>query len=363
MTIVRSLVTKLGFKVDKTGLANFEKSILGIKAKISIAAAALGVFANKIVNTFDELSKSVANTDFFSKSINLTTKELVALQKTAEQFGIDEKAFQPALKNLSKGLYNAERGFGLVYELQRKSQGKLNLFEFVQNKDAKQALAAVLDYINDLETIAQKEEVIKDVFGDISSARGIIELSKLGGQEYLRLSESNISLGENVENFVEDANKLQLSITKLSQAFNDLYISASQVIAGPLLTVIDYVTDFISGISSFFKSVKKIGFVETINKNVPESQNPINSWEELFEKGKEAFNNFFSANDAYKNMSMTPSYNNSPISISNNIQITVPPSTTEEQGNTLGQIITETILDTFFERKVRQVINDNPQVE
>src|SRR3990167_6554869 len=112
MTVVRELTTVLGFVVDKKGVEDFNRSIIGFKTKFAIAATAATAFVAKTLEFFKDISDATLDANDIAKSIGISFEEFLKLRRTAEDFRIDPKNFESALRSLSKMLREAKYGMG-----------------------------------------------------------------------------------------------------------------------------------------------------------------------------------------------------------------------------------------------------------
>jgi hypothetical protein len=153
MTVVRELTTVLGFVVDKKGVEEFNRTIIGFKTKFAIAATAAAAFVAKTLEFFD------AND--LAKSIGISFQEFLKLRRTAEDFRIDPKNFESALRSLSKMLREAKYGMGdlanIAYytgiEFRDKFTGEV--------KNARDLFIDILKRINEARTETEKFSIAK----------------------------------------------------------------------------------------------------------------------------------------------------------------------------------------------------------
>jgi hypothetical protein len=76
MTVVRELVTRLGFQVDQRGVEQFNRTIIGFKTKFAIAATAATAFVAKGAATF---TLSIGNHQRTFLALNDSTNGFSAL--------------------------------------------------------------------------------------------------------------------------------------------------------------------------------------------------------------------------------------------------------------------------------------------
>ena len=110
MSIVRSLLIKIGFQTDKKALANVNRSIEGFKTRFAIAAASVGFALKKAFDLFDNLAASTIQAQNFAKYLGVSLKEMIQLQKAFKGFGIDENQFNHIFDKLNQLLVDFRTG-------------------------------------------------------------------------------------------------------------------------------------------------------------------------------------------------------------------------------------------------------------
>jgi len=334
MTVVRSLVTKLGFKVDKTGIQSFEKSIIGFKARITSVAGALVYLGKKTLDYFDNISIAARDTKQLADNAHLATSEFVALRRTFQDFQLKPEQFDKLIERLAIGLSQAKRNFGEIFDIARKTQGKVNLLPFAQTGDVKGALFALLEQIKALDE-ESRLAVTRGIFGEdyadfqritnqnIESIKLAVAANKAYGDSYVDQIPKTEAYRQQLVLFYKELNLIKVAFV------ND---------------VLPDITKILQGIREITQNFFEKGFLKGTLQILKENINP-----NLIKEQRQNLN--LPAQPIPQDFTMN-----------NSITINVPPGTTEDISKQLGTDLKIT-LEGFWNQKTREVISNNPQVE
>lgn len=369
MTVVRELVTKLGFQVDRTGLDKFEKSIVGFKTKFAIASAAATAFVKKTLDYFSDISKAAQDTEFLAKQTGIATEKFVALRKAAQEFQLEPNKFDQYFSTLNTALRDAQVGSGKLYEILQKSRdrlsgvAKLNLFPFAEKNDVEGAFKAIIDYVGSLDDIAEKARVLEHIFGDVD--RGLFSIIEQGSKAFEVATARNKEFGESfvanipkTKEYEKTLNGFYTELEKLQTAF------VEEVLPG-INKAVEFTTEGIRGIGVIKNEFKEggasggFGFLADAFKYAFKTligQDPLAELKAELEADQADFQRRLGEYQRQQQI------NKGPTTITNRIDISVGPGTTEEQAKIMaGEVRAQ--MENFWDQKTREVINDNPQVE
>ena len=114
--VVRELITKLGFKTDKTGLAKAEQGFtslrntaLGISAAVVGVGAAVGLMLKRFANNADQIAK-------IAPRVGLSTTEFQKLAFAADLAGADQETLNAALNRFAKIAHDSQKGLSTAVE-------------------------------------------------------------------------------------------------------------------------------------------------------------------------------------------------------------------------------------------------------
>ena len=369
MTVVRELVTKLGFQVDRTGLDRFEKSIIGFKTKFALASAAVTAAVSKTLDYFRDISKAAIDTKGLAEQTGIATERFVALRKAAEGFQVDPHQFDAYFQRLSGLLREAESGYGELFEIIRKSRGKLNLTPFIRNHDVEGAFKAVVDYVQQLEKIPDKVAVVADVLGE-SNPTGLLRLVKAGSEAFTEATEKNKAFGEQftanepaIEDYTKKLNAFSNSLEKLQNAFVRNVLPVVTEVVGLTTQVLN--GDAFSGLGIIKDEVKDKGFLSGLNFVGEAIANYVYEklgYETLQQAQMKAYEEDQYFYRKLAEMQQQQRLNNTNTTVTNRIDINVAPGTSEEQAQIIGQEV-RGAMEQFYQEKTREVLNNYPQAE
>jgi len=336
MTIVRELVTKLSFQVDRRGIENFNRSILGLKTKIALATTAVTGFVAGVVKAASAVSDTILDTSDLAKTIGATTAELNALQRAGVQFRIPKETFTSGIKALSDEILNAEQGYGNLFQLARDGA--------IEIRDSKGQMLPTLEiFMRILEAMRNVkderfgrrlgENILGDPnFYDISQN---IEQFKEFNNEFKQTSQA-IQQAEN------DARRFDRELTKLSETAKEFTVLA-------FTPLIEFLGRAITDVNDTIKSAREGTFFDKMRSDLMD----------FYRDFDEGFNNISRRTPLTTGLAEPL---NRQINMRNTINITVPPGTDEAQAQFIRTGVEQAVNETFD--KNFQSIGDNfPETE
>lgn len=356
MTVVRELTTVLGFVVDKKGVEEFNRTIIGFKTKFAIAATAAAAFVAKTLEFFNDISHATLDANDLAKSIGISFQEFIKLRRAAEDFRIDPKNFESALRSLSKMLREAKYGMGdlanIAYytgiEFRDKFTGEV--------KNARDLFIDILKRINEARTETEKFSIAKFFFGE-EDAQKFIKFAQEAGDNLDVLTGKYASYAKSLEDSLpafEDVNKSIRSFWNTFESFKMAFvedilpaITAGVKVLEVVMKGIGYVA---RGIKGAFRMVG-----EGLNRELMADFAEIPDFEV---QATQKINRIME-NQAAKT---APAVTEQNFNIDTKIEMQVPPGTTEEQQVILRETVDEAIKSALIDQ-VREIYNNNPQVE
>lgn len=356
MTVVRELTTVLGFVVDKKGVEGFNRTIIGFKTKFAIAATAATAFVAKTLEFFKDISDATLDADDLAKSIGISFQEFLKLRRAAEDFRIDPKNFESALRTLSRMLREAKFGMGdlanIAYytgiEFRDKFTGEV--------KNARDLFVDILKRINEARTETEKFTIAKFFFGE-EDAQKFIKFAKEAGDNLDILTSKYADYAKSLENSLpafEEVNKSIRSFWNTFESFKMAFvedilpaITAGIKVLEVVMRGIGYVA---RGVKGAFKLIGE-GFHREIMADLAEIPD--------FEVQADQKITRVMENQSAKN---APPVTQQNFNIDTKIDMQVPPGTTEEQQTVLKETVDEAIKTALVDQ-IREIYNNNPQVE
>jgi hypothetical protein len=365
MTIVRELVTKLGFQVDKTGLEKFEKSIIGFKTKFALLSAGVTAAVSKTLNYFKDIANAAQDTEFLAKQTGIATEKFVALRRAAEDFQLPPEKFDAYFGRLGELLREGEAGAGKLFEILRNSRGLLNLKPFIKNNDVEGAFKAIIDYTASLNTIQEKTRALTDIFGDPD--RGLFAIVEAGSQKFAQATEKNKAFGQS---FVDNIPKTK----EYSKVLNEFYkqLEAVQVafvenILPAITKTLEFATEGFKGIGVIKQAYDETGLAKTadfVGQAIADSVYRFLGYEPLVDVQNRVYqedSDFYRRLGEYQKGMQTMN-NSQANTITNNVEVNVPAGTLVEQAQNIGETV-KGAMQQFWDEKTREITNNNPQAE
>jgi hypothetical protein len=356
MTVVRELVTKLGFQVDQRGVEQFNRTIIGFKTKFAIAATAAAAFVAKTLDFFKDISDATLDADDLAKSIGISFEEFIKLRRVAEDFRIEPKNFQAALINLSKLLREARNGMGelgtIAYytgiEFRDKFTGEV--------KNARDLFVDILKKINEVQTETERFAIAKLFFGE-EDAQKFIKFAKEAGDNLDVLTVKYDEYAKSLKDSLPALEEVNKSIRNFWQTFEGLKIAFVEDILPAITFGVKTLEVALKGIGYLARGIK--GAFKIIGQDIQREY--MSDFLEIpdFEVETNQKINRVMKNQSAKN---APTKTEQNINLNTRIEMQVPPGTTDQQQNILRETVEEVIKGALLD-EVREIYNNNPQVE
>lgn len=246
-TILDTLVTRLGFQTDKTGLDKAEKGLNTFKSgAVKIAATvgsilAGGFFLKRIAETADETLK-------WADANGLVIETLGELEFVTQRQGGSIDGLRASLSNMNRAIGEVERGTGrakLAFEDYGLSVKKAN----GQTKTADELL---IDLNRKFETLTRAQQF--DLAMKLGIDKGTIRLLQTAPEEIENLRKEAAKLGVLSRRDAEKAALFVDGLTNIGQAIQAIKFEIGGLLFAPLAKMFNKIADGIS----FFRRHEKI---------------------------------------------------------------------------------------------------------
>lgn len=372
MSIVRSLLIKVGFVTDKQTINQTNKAIAGFKTRFAIAASAATYAFSKIANYFTDVAYAALDAEKLARSLGVSFVEFTKLQKAFQAFGVDDKQFNAFFEGLNQNLFNFR--YKLDGELVKLAQA----FNFKPDeiKDVTEIFDAVINKLSTIQNFAQRKDFAEAFFKGMGE-----RLATIAGRldEFKSKVDESDTAAKNLEKSLPAFEKYREAVNGLSEAWQNFVIVTSEYVIPALTKLIDYlkpalqILTAVTGIySSLFKGDKQ-GIIdnaksaskaldpafEGVNSAYQGTKNVVGEFlSDIFSPWWQRFNDYVENRD----YGMTPATAMGAPIVTNNIDIQVGPGTTEQQAQFMSdrieQQVEESIMSTF-----QRIQNNNPMVE
>ena len=356
MTVVRELTTVLGFVVDKKGVEEFNRTIIGFKTKFAIAATAAAAFVAKTLEFFNDISHATLDANDLAKSIGISFQEFIKLRRAAEDFRIDPKNFESALRGLSKMLREAKYGMGdlanIAYytgiEFRDKFTGEV--------KNAHDLFVDILKRINEARTETEKFSIAKFFFGE-EDAQKFIKFAQEAGDNLDVLTGKYTLYAQSLEDSLPAFEEVNKSIRSFWNTFESFKMAFVEDILPAITAGVKVLEVVMKGIGYVARGIK--GAFNLIGEGM--QREIMADFAEIpdFEVQATQKINRIMENQAAKT---APAITEQNFNIDTKIEMQVPPGTTEQQQVILRETVDEAIKTALIDQ-VREIYNNNPQVE
>ena len=375
MAIVRELLIRLGFQTDKKAINETNRAITGFKTRFAIAATAASYAFKVIKDFFGDIAGALLDSDELARSLGISLNELRAMQEVAQKFRINPQQLAGAFAILQKDLNEFAQGFGRLPEIAR----QLGI-EISRDTGPKELFDKYIEAIRGIENEQERIRIATALFGDQLGAK-ISDLS-LKYDDFKDAVKEAYDQLENQPDVLPQAKAFEESVNNLTQAWTKFTYSISTTVFPVLQFLVEQLTiisnlarnlfDFnLSGVKSNLNSASKLldpifektglNYVSDYFKNTFfGGQSALNG---LDKNTFSRINDYIENKPGYQyNGFLAPAGGGSMPNVTNNIDISVPPGSTDEQAQYISsqvqQAVDSSIMNTFY-----QIQNNNPVVE
>jgi hypothetical protein len=364
MTVVRELVTRLGFQVDRSGLNFAERAIQGFKNRVVFTASSIKDLILEAADYVGSVAKANIDIKDLARNTKLSVQEFVSLRRAAEDFRFDPNQFDESFQTLSKLLRDAKSGYGELFNIIRKSRSELDLTPFISQGDVKGAFVAILDYIKSLEDIGDKLAVIRDIFGP-GNENGILRIVEAGSEAFLKAAESNKEYAKSFDEGLESQKEYLKNLNELLKIFEQVKQVAVNTITPIASFAVGGTTKGLKGGKLLKEKAETEGIGATLDfvgQAVADAVYRFLGQEPLIDVQNRLLEEDIEFQKRLGEYIKNQKTNAGPVTINNKVEVNVDPATDIQQRQAIAEAV-RIEMESFTNEKVREVISNNPQVE
>jgi len=213
MSIVRSLLIKIGFVTDKQAVNSANKAVDRFKLRFALIASAATYAFSKVTSFFNNIATKALDASDLSKKLNITLSEIIAIQRAAANFRLDDKEIAGSFSRLNQMLFGFRTKTNMELIFLKKGVGD---FEIDANENVITLFQKFLVGLKNVAVESERIRLAEGIFGDGVGAK-IAEIAK-------NLDKFN----ENVQSFIPDAKIIENTIEDIKNyttAINELTIA------------------------------------------------------------------------------------------------------------------------------------------
>lgn len=360
MTIVRELVTKLSFQVDKRGIENFNRSIIGFKTKFALATTAVAGFITGVVKAVSSVSDAVLDTTELARATGIATKEFVGLQRAAGQFRISPQQFSNAFLRLNDLIRDAEFGFGQLFDIANQLG--------IEIRDDNNALLGtrdifekIIDSLSRIQDESLRIDIAKRIFGEGRFS----DVAKEGINNLNELANSLTPLGEQIANAEQKALNFDRSFTRLGDRVKELAFE----VFPPAFDALSNIFESVSFAIDKTRSEGFLSYFQLVGAALSDKTKELLGFETHLERIKretEVENAEFERNLQQAIQNLSPEarerFVNRRVDINTKIEVQPPVGTEEAQREFFQSAAKEAFTESFNDR-FEEILDNFPEVE
>lgn len=364
MTVVRELVTRLGFQVDRSGLGVMERAISGFRNRVVFTAGSIKDFAFAAANYLGDVAKANIDVAELARNTGTSVERFAALREAAKQFRFEPQQFDHTFTRLSELLREAKSGYGEVYEIARKSRGELNLVPFAQTGDVEGALKAVLKYTESLKDSKDQVAALRDIIGG-GAENSLLRVIDSGIDKFSAAADANRDFGKSFAEGLNDQKKYLENLQTLETKLDGVKQKAINLATPAVSKGLDFIDKGLQGIE-IIQNVSATEGKEAgrnfLGQAIADSVYRLFGYEPLVDVQNRVYEDeldfqrrLFAYQQQQREMQQQTTINN-------RVDINVAPGTPEEQRLQIAEAVRDE-MEAFYDEKNREVISNNPQVE
>lgn len=317
--IVRELTTKLGFQVEKKGINDFNRQIIGFKSILSLTVASVAGFAYQAISGLREIGNELAKTNIVSKKTKISIEDLTRLTEVARRFRISPEQFQGALERFSELVIDASFGMGKLFDYARdlrveirKANGEI--------KKTDEIFFSIAEEIRKISDETVRIRAFEEIFGKDVGAQ-LSNLFKDGSKSVREMAREIKYIPQNTEEAIKKFDEFEKTLAEFETNWKNLKLTIG-------IGALPFFNELVKFPQDLFDAVKKTKFQPQFipRRRSTESNTEINN------------------------------------KIENNININVPQGTPLQQQESIKESVIGIFNETMQEL-LRKTIVDYPQVE
>lgn len=359
MSIVRSLLVRVGFLQDKPSQQGILRSISRVRlAFVGLQSIALFAAA-KVGSYFNQISQSLIKNDELARTLGTTLSRVTALQNALADFRIDDSEFRRIFLRLNQLIRDYRTGASEELALIARSLG-INLEEVGDDSEElfKLILKGLGSITNETDRIAIADKIFQ---GNVGARISIVS------QNIDKLSESTenyLEIGKQAEKILPSVDEYTKSVNALSRAWES-FAQATAINILPLLSDVLTALKFITNYLVIWYDLMK-GGLSALTGDTSLLRSAASRGSALLDAPFQSVGDYFSGigsnissglnNLGFGGVSMVPSN----ITLNNEIQIGAGSS--EEQAQDLLSQINRSVVESI-DNTFRMIQYNNPTAE
>lgn len=342
MPTVRELVTKLSFNVDKRGIENFNRSILGFKTKFAIAQTAVAGFITSVARATKTAAEGVLDTDELARRTEIAGGRLIGLQRAAEQFGISPDQFAGAFGKLSELVKDAEQGFGDLRKIA--AQSGIEITD--QNGrllSTEQIFKNIIEFLGTIDRESTRIDIAKNIFG----VGRFANIATEGVESFKKLAKASETSAEQFEENRKGA-------IRFSQSFTQLKNNIAGLAERTLPTVFEGFSNFFKSVNDLIDETNEKGFFQTLGNQLNRELRKVSDFLGIPDNIRNLINTQQNQPGAQNAQGRT-------LNVNSTIEVNVPAGTEESQRAFLEDSARQAF-DENFNNRFDEILNNFPEV-
>ena len=250
--IIRELVTKLNFQLDRRGIQNFNRTVTEFKSQMLLVSGVVAGFTTAFVKTLQSFANGVTQADDMARAAGIATNRFIAMEQAASKFRISREQFRTGFNALDQSVRNARFGFGRLFNISQQLQIPIRQANG-ELKGTEEIFELLIEAIGNIDDETTRIDIAKNLFGEGRFADIQID-------QYRQFQNELEQTPEAIERANIESQRFQKSLAELVNISEQF----SFQIFPPIL---EKTSEIIKGVTDDLKRIQDQGFLGAIRQS------------------------------------------------------------------------------------------------
>lgn len=346
MTVVRELVTKLNFRLDRKGIQNFNRTVSEFKSQMLLVSGVVAGFTTAFVKTLQSFANGVTQADDMARAAGIATNRFLALEQAASRFRISPEQFRRGFNALDQSVRDARFGFGRLFEISQQLQIPIRQANG-ELKGTEEIFELLIEAIGNIDDETTRIDIAKNLFGEGRFAD--IQLDQL------REIRKEVELTPQA---IEQAN---IQSQRFEQSLNRIRNITKDLALVLLPPVLERTSNLLENLSNDVDKIQNKGFFETVGEGFQRE-----GFSGILQRSLlPLFSLIRSPEENNRQLNQIPGNGDSPQSSNVNVNTRIeiqPPEGSEDQQRQFFEESARVAFEQNFNDQFNIILNNFPQV-
>ena len=363
-SIIRELVTVLGFKTDLKGIKDSEKAVLSFQTQVLLGATAVSFAVAKAIDFFGQAAEASFKTMDLADATGIALVNLNAMSIAAGKFGVRVSEVEAIFSSLNNLTQSAIQGQGKLFKLAEETgiEYKDNNGYLLSNQ---QIFQNILKFLGQIDNKQQQIIIASRIFGTELGNRAADLARNLGA---FNAETDNVvrKTSEGFKNQQKDLLDYKVAVIGLDNSWQGFVNTLGRDVYPALSLAIDTFSALIAvagkTVRQIGRGLEQQGQILLSPEGNPYEYDEIQAMSEANDKGRyikfsDVFPDKSQAFQSLINESNKPANN-----ITTNVEVKIEGNPGIEQTQDIADTIAQ-MVNQELEYTINQIYNNNPEIQ